>query len=87
MSWKVVASAAIFHLTYWVECVISFMDSIIGDYRMARPRKQQATAEIKHGAYRVVEKDGKFILYHGDSVRQVFATRDKAVEYLGWISK
>lgn len=52
---------------------------------MARPRKQQA--EVKQGAYRIVEKDGKFILYHGDSVRQVFATREKAVEYLGWIGR
>lgn len=56
-----------------------------GYEQMARPRKQQATAEIKHGAYRIVERDGKFILYHGDSVRQVFATREKAEEYLGWI--
>lgn len=50
---------------------------------MARPKK----AVAQSGAYRIVEKEGKFILYHGDSVRQVFGSLDKAVEYLGWIGK
>ena len=52
---------------------------------MARPKKK--AEEITKGAYRIVEKSGKFILYHGDSVRQVFVTREKAEEYLGWVYK
>lgn len=34
--------------------------------------------------FRIVENGGKFILYHGGSVRQVFMTRAKAEEYLEW---
>lgn len=34
--------------------------------------------------FRIVEKGGKFILYHGGSVRHVFMTRAKAEEYLNW---
>lgn len=82
-----VASAAVFRLTGWGNRGIVRGDVIMEDSRMARPKKQQATAEIKQGVYRIVEKDGKFILYHGASVRLVFATREKAVEYLSWVSK
>lgn len=34
--------------------------------------------------FRIVENGGKFILYHGGSVRHVFMTRAKAEEYLKW---
>lgn len=37
--------------------------------------------------FRIVEKGGKFILYHGGSVRHVFMTRAKAEEYMNWCKK
>lgn len=51
---------------------------------MARPKKS-ATSKTVSCAYKIVEKNGKFILYHGDSVRHVFSTMTKAEEYLAWI--
>lgn len=39
---------------------------------------------VSKSPLRIVEKGGKFILYHGGSVRQVLMTRAKAEEYLEW---
>lgn len=61
---------------------------------MARQKKNTAdksiVGEIKpvttvsKSPFRIVENKGKFILYHGGSVRQVFVTRAKAEEYMEW---
>ena len=61
---------------------------------MARQKKNTAdksiVGEIKpvttvsKSPFRIVENKGKFILYHGGSVRQVFMTRAKAEEYMEW---
>lgn len=56
---------------------------------MARPKKQEVKADAADkqeakSPFRIEENGGKFILYHGGSVRQVFMTRAKAEEYLEW---
>ena len=60
---------------------------------MARAKVKASTEEpikvaeaepASKSPFRIVEKGGKFILYHGGSVRQVFMTRAKADEYLEW---
>lgn len=52
--------------------------------KRGRPAKKP---EATNGPYRIADRDGKFILYHGNNVRQVFPTRDKALEYLEWVTK
>lgn len=63
---------------------------------MARAKVKASTAEsikvadkepVSKSQFRIVEKGGKFILYHGGSVRQVFMTRAKAEEYMEWCSR
>lgn len=60
---------------------------------MARPKNQVAKGDVvdkverhqdRKSPLRIAENGGKFILYHGGSVRQVFMTRAKAEEYLEW---
>lgn len=56
---------------------------------MARAKKQTVKEQTvekdeSKSPFRIVEKGGKFILYHGGSVRQVFMTRAKADEYMEW---
>ena len=60
---------------------------------MARTKVKASTSEsikvaevepVSKSPFRIVESGGKFILYHGGSVRQVFMTRAKAEEYMEW---
>ena len=50
-------------------------------------KEETVSEDAEKSPFRIVEKGGKFILYHGGSVRHVFMTRAKAEEYLNWCKK